>query len=101
MPGTLGGDHDDIKISARLDQAEMYVEAMRKGEGGPRLHIGVEILGIDRGLVLVGREDHDQVGPFRGLGIGQDLEAGIFRLPGGRRAQRYGSGESYCAGRAH
>src|SRR3546814_2196849 len=33
-----------------------------------------------RGLVLVGGEDHDDVRPFGGVGVGHHLEAGLFGL---------------------
>ena len=40
-------------------------------------------LGVDVALVLVGREDDDDVGPRRGIGDALDLEAGLLGL--GRR----------------
>ena len=37
---------------------------------------------VDARLVLVGNEHHDHVGPLRGVGDGQHLEAGRLRLLG-------------------
>jgi hypothetical protein len=65
----LGRDHDHVEVGARLDQAEMDVEAMGEGKGRALLHIGMQVVGVDRGLMLVGREDHDDVGPGGGFGL--------------------------------
>ncbi len=51
-----------------------------KASALPGFHMARHIVLPDRGLMLVRREDHDEVGPFRRLGVGHDLEAGVFRL---------------------
>ena len=80
VAGALGCDHDDVDVLGRLDQAEMDVQAMREGEGGTRLHPARDIVVVDRRLMLVGRKDHQYVGPFGGLGIGHHLEASALSL---------------------
>ena len=69
VAGALGRDHDHVDVGARLDQPEMDVEAMREGERGAGLHIALEVVGLDRRLMLVGREDHEDVGPVGGFGV--------------------------------
>ena len=92
MAGALGCDHDDIDIGARLDQAKVDVEAMRKGEGRTGLQIGVQVFGIDGGLMLIGRQDHQDVGPLGRFLVAQHLETGTFRLLGGGRTLAQGDG---------
>ena len=80
----------DVDILARLDQVEMDVEAVGEEQQRARLQIRRDLIGVDLALQLVGRQHHDDVGPFGGLGDGHDLEAGAFRLGGrgGAGAQR-------------
>ena len=40
VAGALGRDHDHVDIGARLDQAEVDVEAVGEGERGAGLHVG-------------------------------------------------------------
>ena len=86
VAGALGRDHDHVEIGARLDQAEMDVEPVGESERRALLEVGDEVVGIDRRLVLVGGDDHDDVGPLRRIGVRQHLEAGAFRLLRGGRA---------------
>src|SRR3546814_14169454 len=72
-------------VAARLDQAEMDVEAVREGERGAGLQIVGEVVIIDFRLMLVGGGDHDDVGPGGGVLVGHDLEARAFGLLCGRR----------------
>jgi len=89
---TLGRDHDDVHILARLDQAEMDVQAMGKGQRRAGAQIGVDVVGVDGGLMLVGGQDHEDIGPGGGFGVRQHLEPCAFGLLGRRRtgAQRDG-----------
>ena len=80
VTGTLGRDHDDVDIGGRIDQAEMNVEAVREGERAARLHLACDFVRIDRGLMLVRREDHENIGPFGGFGYGLHGEARAFGL---------------------
>ena len=68
MARTLGRDHHHVEIGARLDQVEMDVEPVGEHQRRAFLHVGVELIVIDVGLQLVGREHHHHVGPFGGLG---------------------------------
>jgi hypothetical protein len=62
-------------ILRRLDVAVVNVEAMSEGDGGTRLDVGLDVVGPDGALVLVGGQDHDHVGLGGSLGHGLDLEA--------------------------
>ena len=46
----------------------MDAEPVREGERGALAHIWPEFAVVERGLQLVGRQHHDDVGPFRRLG---------------------------------
>ena len=48
---------------------------MSEGDGGTRLDVGLDVVGPDGALVLVGGQDHDHVGLGGSLGHGLDLEA--------------------------
>jgi hypothetical protein len=63
----LGRDHDDVDIRWRFNQAEMNVEAMRKGKRRTRLHIALQIIVPNCSLMLIGGEDHDDIGPSSGF----------------------------------
>ena len=84
MTRPLRRDHDDVEVLAWFDQAEMHVKPVREGERGAVLHMGRQFVMVDLRLMLVGRQHHDHVGPFRRLGVRQNLEPGPFRL-GARR----------------
>ena len=92
MAGPFWGDHQDVKVLARLDQVEMHVEAVREHQGRALLHVGSELVAIDVGLQLVRRQHHHDVRPFRGFGDGEDLDALLFGLGGGggALAERHG-----------
>ena len=70
----LGRDHQHVEVGARLDQVEMHVEAVREHQRRTVLHVGGEVIAIDVGLQLVGRQHHHHVGPLGGLGDLHDLE---------------------------
>ena len=86
MAGALGRHHEHVEIGARLDQLEMDVEAMGEGQRRALLHMLGEVLGIELRLQLVGRQHHDDVGPFRRLLGRHHLDAGGLRLLDGGRA---------------
>ena len=52
----------------------MDVEAVREHQRRAVLHVRMQMIGVDLGLQLVGREHHHHVGPFGGLGHFHDLE---------------------------
>ncbi len=93
VAGALGRDHDHVDIGGRLDQAEVDVEAVSKGERRAGLHVALDVILPDRRLMFIGREDHDEVGPLRGRRVGQHLEAGRFDLLGSRRTFAQGDGD--------
>ncbi len=82
VAGALGGHHDDVHALFRLDQAEMDVEAMGKGDGCTGADVVMDVFAIGLGLQLVGHGEHDQVAPGRRLGNvhhGQPLGLGLLR----------------------
>jgi hypothetical protein len=80
VAGALGRDHHHVEVDTRLDQVEMDVEAVREHQRRALLHMVGEVLAIDVGLQLVGREHHHHVRPFGGGGDVHDLELFSFRL---------------------
>ena len=91
VAGALRRHHDDVDAGLGLDQAEMHVEAVGKGDRGAVAQVVVDVFAVGVGLQLVGHGDHDQVAPGRGLGDAHDLEAlGLGLLGRGRAfAQRH------------
>ena len=63
-----------VEIGARLDQVEVDVEPVREHQRRALLHVGGEVVAVDVGLQLVGREHHHHVGPLGGLGDLHHLE---------------------------
>ncbi len=74
MAGALGRDHHHVKVRPRLNKIEMDVEAMGEHQRGAVLHVGMQMVAVDLGLQLVGREHHHHVRPLGGLGHLHDLE---------------------------
>ncbi len=79
----------------------MNVEAVGEQQRRARLHVGFKALTINIGLQFVGRQHHDDVGPFGGFGHFHDLEALAFALGGGGRALAQGDDHVLHAGFAH
>src|SRR5262249_47809725 len=98
VAGSLGRDHHHVEIGARLDQVEMDVEAVREHERRTLLHVVGEVLAIDVGLQLVGREHHHHVRPFGGGGDVHDLELFALRLLHALRALAQRDGHVLDAG---
>ena len=86
MARALGRDHEDVEVLARLDQVEVDVEAVGESQCGAFAHVGGQMLAVKVGLQLVRGQDHDDVGPGRGLGRGHDLDAGLLGLLGAGRS---------------
>ncbi len=68
----------------------MDAEPVRDRERGALAHVRAQFVVVEPGLQFIGRQHHDDVGPFRRLGIGQDLEPGSLglRRRGRTRPQR-------------
>ena len=77
VAGALGGDEGDVGRCWRCDGAEADVEAVREHEGDVGLHVGGDLGVVDLGGSLVGREVHDDVGPFADVRDSVDNEAGF------------------------
>ncbi len=82
MAGAFRGDERDVGGGGRGDGAETDVEAVREHEGDVGLHVGGDVVVVDLGGGLVGREVHDDVGPCGDFGYGADLEAGELGFAG-------------------
>ena len=67
------------ELQAGLYNAELRPN-MRQGTALAVAHIGLQLGIVERGLQFVGRQHHHDVGPFRGFGGGQHLDAGGLRL---------------------
>src|SRR5215510_3571892 len=86
VAGALGRDHHDVEVGARLDQIEMNVEPMCEHQRRAVLHVAREVLAVDVGLQLVGRQHHDDVRPLGGLRDLHHLELLSLRLLDALRA---------------
>src|SRR5450759_1512010 len=80
VAGGFGRDHGDIDIGGGSDLAEVDVEAVGEHECLARGHVGGDLAVVEIGLDVIRDEDHDHIRGFRGLGGGEDLEAGGFGL---------------------
>ena len=86
MAGRLRSDEDHVDALGRIDVAEPDVESVGEGERLARRQLVFDVVAVDRPLVLVGRQDHDQVGPLGRVGDAENLEAVFLSLRGGLRA---------------
>ncbi len=82
MTGSLGCDHDHIQVVTGNDLLKVHVKAVCKSQSRTVLDIGLDLVGVQVGLVLVRGQDHDDIGTGDGVGDRFDFQAGIFRLGG-------------------
>src|SRR5689334_11196765 len=76
-------DHEDINIRRRHDLAEMDVEAVPERNGIARLRVRLDTLCVERGLILVVDEDHDDIRLLAGLSDGEHgVPVADGRIPG-------------------
>lgn len=68
MARALRSDHYDVDRGLRLDEAEVDVEAVRKGDCRAVADVSGDVGLVDVGLQLVGRRHHHQVGPGGSFG---------------------------------
>src|SRR3954463_6699990 len=80
VPGRLRRHHPDVEVLPRLDQAVMDVEAGGEGQRGALLGVGLDVVAIDLRVVLVGQEDHDDVGALNRLVDLGDLDPALLGL---------------------
>ena len=90
VTGTLGRDHEDVEVGARLDQVEVDGQAVGESQSRALLEVVLEIILVEIALQLVGCQHHDHVGPFGRLGRGHYREAGAFGLGRAARARAQG-----------
>ena len=72
-----------------------------KEKRGARLHVGGQLVAVDVALQFVGRQHHDDIGPFGGIRHGHDLQALALGLLGGGRAGAQRDDDVLDAGIAH
>jgi hypothetical protein len=62
----------------------VHVEAVGEGQRAALLDVGLDVVPVDLGDLLVGQQDHDDVGPFDGLVDFEHVQPGLADLvPGG------------------
>ncbi len=61
-------DHEHVDVGARIEQVEMHVEPVRESERRAGLHVRPEFFPVKVALPFVGRQHHDDIGPFGALG---------------------------------
>ena len=83
---SLGSDEDHVDTLRGLDVAETNVEAVRKGEGLACGQVLLDLVVVDRALVLIRCEDHDQISPLSCVCHSEHLEASLFSLSNRLRA---------------
>ena len=76
----LRRDHQTVDVTARLDQVEMDIQAMREGNRRAGTNVLGDLVAIDIGLQLVRGQHHHDVAPGSRLGNVHDLEAGGLGL---------------------
>src|SRR5690606_39129306 len=76
----LGNDHDHIDVFARLNLTIVHVEAVSEGQRSAGLDVGCNVVTVHLSDVLIGQENHDQVGTLDRLGNFLNLQAGVFGL---------------------
>ena len=68
MAGGFGGDHGDVDIGGRFDEAEVDVEAVGEHQGFAFGEVRRDVGGVEIALDVIGYEHHHHVGGFGGLG---------------------------------
>jgi hypothetical protein len=73
-------NHEDIEIISWVEQVEMHVEPVRECERGARPHIPLQVRAVEIGLVLVRRQNHDDISRLRCLSRARHFQACGLRL---------------------
>src|SRR5579859_1319225 len=99
MAGGFGSDHGNIDGSGRLDGAETNVEAVGEHERFAGREMGSDGVAIEFGLLGVGGENHDHIGPGSGFGGSVDKKSFLLGFGSGRAArwQSYTDGDAAVA----
>ncbi len=69
-PGPLGAIMITSMSARGSIRPKWMLRPWAKASAAPGLQVAREVVGIDRGLMLVGGEDHEDVGPCGGFGVG-------------------------------
>ncbi len=75
MAWRLRRNHEDVEIIPWIKQVEMHVEPVREGECGARPHVPLQVRAVEIGLVLVRRQNHDDIGHLRRLSRARHFQA--------------------------
>jgi hypothetical protein len=76
----LRRDHPHVEVGARLDLGEVDVEAVGERERAALLDVRLDVLPVDHRVVLVGEQDHHDVGALHRLADLLHREARVLRL---------------------
>ena len=82
---SLWRDHKDVNIAAWLNQVEMHIQTMGKGNGSPGAHVLDDVGVIDISLQFIRRQHHDHIAPFGRIRNIHDLKSGIAGLAAAAR----------------
>ncbi|MNT01327.1 hypothetical protein D3C72_1357880 [compost metagenome] len=77
---SLGSDHPHVEVGARLHETVVHVEAVREDERSAFLDVRGHVVLVDGGDLLVGQQDHDDVGRLHGISDFSDLQASLADL---------------------
>ena len=80
VAGALRGDHDDVDVCGRDDLLEVDVKAVGERQGLPFGQVGGDVLLVHIRLLLVGDQDHDDVGCLGRFRHGHDGQTGLSGL---------------------
>src|SRR4051812_14401297 len=92
-------DHGDIDAGGRLDGAKANIETVGKHQRLACGEMGRDGVAVELGLLGIGREDHDYVGPRGGFRGCVDGQAFLLRFGNGStaRLQSYAYGNTAIA----
>ena len=77
---TFRRDHHDIQIGARFDEFEMNVQPVPEREHCALPDVRLDLLTVDRGMLLIRREQHHEVRLRHRAGDVRDSETRALRL---------------------
>ena len=78
MAGPFWRNHKHVNIVARLDQIEVNIQTMGKGNRRTGTNIFSDFIIVNIGLLFIRRQHHDNVAPFSRFGNIHDLKASVF-----------------------
>ncbi len=80
MAGRLGRDHGNIDVGGRGDLPEVNIEAVGEHQGLAGGEVRRDVARVQVALHVIRNQDHHHVGGLGGVGGGEHLQPGRFRL---------------------